>query len=165
LHIPLLANLFPESTFVHVIRDGHDVALSLRDIEEWGPSRVPGTAKYWVEHVEAGRDAGAALGPSRYLEVRYETLIAEPERVLRSVCEFVDLPFDAGMLSYYERADDVMADIALPHHHESIRKPPTAGLRSWQTEMAAEDVVAFEAIAGPLLVRLGYPVRSAAPGN
>ena len=44
------------------------------------------------------------LGPTggranlRYLEIRYEHLIADPERTLREVCAFVDLPFDPRML-------------------------------------------------------------------
>jgi hypothetical protein len=161
LHIPLIAAMFPEALFVHIIRDGHDVALSLREIDEWGPRQVAGAAKYWVQHVEAGQAAGATLGASRYLEVRYEDLVADPEGVLRRTCAFIDLPYDATMLTYYERADEVMSAVALPHHHERIRKPPTAGLRSWQTEMAPDDVAAFEAIAGPLLAQLGYEVRTA----
>jgi hypothetical protein len=160
LHIDVLSDLFAESCFVHLIRDGRDVALSLREIDEWGPSKVAGAAKYWVEHVNAGRVSGQALGPSRYLEVRYEDLVDDPESALRSVCGFIDLPFDDCMLSYYERADQVMASIALPQHHERIRKPPTRDLRSWRTEMLAADVAAFEAIAGPLLSELGYELAS-----
>jgi hypothetical protein len=72
------------------------------------------------------------------------------------VCAFIDLPFDDCMLSYYERADEMMASIALPQHHERLRKPPTSKLRSWRTEMPAADVAAFETIAGPLLGELGY---------
>jgi hypothetical protein len=160
LHLDTLDSLFLEARFVHLVRDGRDVALSLREIDEWGPSKVAGAAKYWVEHVQAGRDRAARLGRERYLEVRYEDLVAEPETTLRSVCAFMDLPFDPCMLSYYERADEVMAAIALPQHHERIRKPPTRDLRSWRTEMAPDDVATFEAIAGPLLHELGYELAN-----
>ncbi|MCU1429550.1 MAG: sulfotransferase, partial [Actinomycetia bacterium] len=164
LQLPLLAELFPEARFVHIVRDGRDVALSVTNIDEWGPKRVPGAAKYWVQHVGAGRDAGAALGPARYLDIRYEDLVAEPERVLRSVCEFLDLEFDDAMLTYYERFDEVIAPDLLPQYHQRLREPPKVQSR-WRTEMTEADREAFEAHAGPLLAAYSYPTGRASIGD
>jgi hypothetical protein len=164
LQLPLLGSLFPEAHFVHIVRDGRDVALSVTGIPEWGPKRVPGGARYWVQHVTAGREAGAALGPARYFEVRYEDLVAEPEHWLRAVCRFLELPFAPEMLTYFERFDEVIAPDLLPQYHQHLKEPPHQTSR-WRQEMTPDDRAAFEAHAGALLAAYGYEVASVTSGR
>jgi glycosyltransferase involved in cell wall biosynthesis len=159
LQLRTLAALFPEARFVHIIRDGRDVALSLFDIERWGPSQIPGAAHYWVRHVSAGREAGAAIGEQRYREVSYERMVDEPEDVLRELCAFLDLEYESAMLDYPDRAVQIQSGNFQPEIHRGLELSPTAGLRSWPDQMSAEDQEAFVAIAGPLLRDLGYDTR------
>ncbi len=157
LHIPLLARLFPESRFVHVIRDGRDVALSyLRG--GWGPKDVEEAAIYWRRFVERGRRDGAKLEPGRYLEVRYEDLLDDPEHHARTLCSFVDLDFDDRMLRYFESPDVVPGGLRrhLELAHQNLKNPPTKGMRDWRREMPRADIAVFEALAGDLLSTLGY---------
>lgn len=65
-HIPLLAGLFPEALFLHVIRDGRNVALSYADVP-FGPKTIPKAAALWARRVAKGLDEGRSLGPGRYL--------------------------------------------------------------------------------------------------
>jgi glycosyltransferase involved in cell wall biosynthesis len=161
LHLPMLAALFSEARFVHIIRDGRDVALSLFDIERWGPSQIQGAAHYWVRHVAAGRDAGAAIGERQYHEVRYERLVEEPETVLRELCGFFDIEYESAMLDYPDRVAEIQIGNFQPEIHRRLELLPTAGLRSWQDQMSTDDQAAFVAIAGPLLQELGYETRIA----
>src|SRR5205809_595320 len=82
----------PESRFVHLIRDGRDVGLSIREMS-WGPSKMPALAEFWAKRIRTGRSEGARLGGARYLELRYEDLVEGPVRELRRVCAFLDLDF------------------------------------------------------------------------
>jgi hypothetical protein len=163
MHIPFLASQFPEARFVHVIRDGRDVALSYREIE-FGPDSLEGAALHWKRFVQRGRKTGKQLGADRYREVRYEDLLDDPEGVTRGLCAFLDLEFDPAMLTYPERAEEVARGSAFPHAHKRLRLPPTKGLRDWRTAMSEEDVVLFESLAGDLLARLGYE-RTVSPGT
>jgi hypothetical protein len=150
-----LADLFPESRFIHVIRDGRNVSLSYLD-GGWGPKTLVGNAIYWRRFVRHGRKEGERLGASRYCEVRFEDLLDDPERELRAICRFLELEFDDAMLRYFERAHTLLAT---PNHHEThgaLYLPPTKGLRDWRREMSNEDVTLFEAVAGDLLSELGY---------
>ena len=156
LHVPLLAAGFPEARFVHVVRDGRDVASSYLE-QSFGPRNVVEAALRWKRAVRRGRRAGAVVGPARYLEVRYEALVAEPEAALRRVCDLVDLAFDQAMLRYHE-ASRVASERP---HYRNVARPPTPGLRDWRREMTPADVAAFEAVAGRLLEELGY--RRGAP--
>jgi hypothetical protein len=161
LDIARLASLFPEARFVHVVRDGRDVALSVIEIDEWGPAKVEGAARYWARHVDAGRTAGDALGAGRYLEVHYDELVDDPETTLRRVCAFLDLPFARSMLAYPQRFDELVSSNVQPELHERLRRPPTKGLRSWREQMSSDDIAAFEAIAGDVLAKFGFDVVTA----
>ena len=155
VHIPLLASVFPEARFLHIIRDGRDVGLSYMETS-WGPSDLPAAALYWRTRVGAGRAAGARLGQARYREVRYEDLVADPGPVIRSLCPFFDLDFRPEMLEYFKAADEFTATTPDPGVHSRLALPPTKGLRDWRSQMASRDVEVFEALAGGLLSDLGY---------
>jgi hypothetical protein len=151
----LLADLFPESRFVHVIRDGRDVALSYLE-GGWGPRTLAGNAVYWRRFVRRGRKEGARLGADRYCEVRYESLLDDPERELRRLSGFVGLEFDVAMLQYFERSHALLVTPRLVQTHGALRLPPTKGLRDWRREMSNDQLTLFEALAGDLLNELGY---------
>jgi hypothetical protein len=152
LHVPLLAEGFPEARFVHVIRDGRDVACSYLE-QSFGPSTVAEAAVRWKRAIRRGRRAGRRLGPARYRELRYEELVEDPDPHLQDVCTFLDLAFDPAMLRYHER-DRVALERP---HYRNVARPPTRGLRDWRREMPPGAVATFEAIAGGLLEDLGYP--------
>jgi len=157
-HLGLLDRLFPDAQYAHLIRDGRDAALAFLDMPEdvvtktWAHPRNPaGFACEWRVEVADARDLGRRVGSSRYFEVRYEDLVADPERVVRSICEFASLPFEPAMLEY-----SGSIDVSAKPHHQRLLQAPTKGVRDWRTEMSPMDAHAFEAIAGDLLAELGY---------
>jgi hypothetical protein len=159
-HLPLLERLFPEASFVHLIRDGRDAALSFLSVPEgimtegWGyPRDAAGFACQWATEVRAARALGERVGPGRYLELRYEALVADPAGELRRTCSFAGLEYDEAMLGYVGRTDS-----ARKEHQQRLNEPPRVGVRDWSTEMPVADRAAFEAVAGDLLAALGYPV-------
>jgi hypothetical protein len=149
LHLPLIADAFPEARFVHLIRDGRDIALSmLARRVDWMWKDVHECAVNWRRRVERGREAGAALG-SRYLEVRYEALVERPNEVLECISDFAHLPFDKAMLDFRGLGSGGRT-------HENTTRPVTPKLRDWRTEMKRSDVIVFERIAGRALDSHGY---------
>jgi Sulfotransferase family len=154
-HIPSLARLLPEARFVHLVRDGRDVALSRLDHPTMS-APLSDLAVVWRRGVEKGRRAGRHLGPSRYMEMRYEDLVKDPEEAARSLCRFIGLSFDPAMLRYHERANEIIRPTQHPGSHGRIHLPPTTGLRDWRVQMRARDVETFDALAGGLLEELGY---------
>lgn len=149
-----LGDLFPEARFIHIVRDGRDVALSYLSLYMNDVGRA---ARKWKKMVQGGREAGATLGSGRYREVLYEDLIGDPEEVLRPLCSFIDLDFDLVMLGYFERAPAIVAGTRDPGRHQHVLRPPTQGLRDWRTQMDENDVAEFERIAGDVLAAVGYP--------
>ena len=153
-HISLLATLFPDARFVHLVRDGRNVALSFADVP-FGPRSVTGAARLWAERVTAGTRTGRRLGPGRYLELKYEDLVENLGREIRNLCDFLELDFDDAMLDYTERSRDVVLPRAA-RYNPSVTKRPISGLRSWESSLPGRHVELFEAMAGQALTELGY---------
>jgi hypothetical protein len=167
----------PEARFIHMIRDGRDAALSRfkRVLKDPPPMEI--VAERWVRKITEARDAGSEL---QYMEVQYEELVRDTETQLRRVAEFIELPWDDSMLRYYERAEERLAEMHrdLPgeegkplrpadHRKEAhvlTSKPPDPSrLARWKEEMDPADIAAFEGVASPLLLELGYEVLNEQP--
>jgi Sulfotransferase family len=163
-NLRLLERLFPDALFVHLIRDGRDAATSFLAMprgvvtETWmHPRTAADFACQWRTEVAAARRLGRRVG-TRYLESRYEDLVSDVEAGLRRICAFAGLAYEPAMVDYAGNAD-----VSAKPHQQSLRRPPTQGLRDWRTQMSPQDVAAFEDVAGDMLCELGYEV-SATPG-
>lgn len=161
LHIPILAAVFPESRFVHMIRDGRDVAVAYLDAS-FGPSSVWQAARHWRSRVERGRRGGQLVGTERYRELHYEDLVDDPESTLRDLCEFLELTFDDAMLRYADRAEALLKAGLQPEHHRHLFEPP-GRVRDWRRDLSTRDVYVFEALAGSSLLEFGYELSGAQP--
>lgn len=160
-HIPLIATLWDDARFIHLIRDGRDVALSYADVP-FGPKTVGRAARLWGRRVKAGCDAGRALPAGRYLEVNYEDVVDDAEGEIKDICDFLDLDFDPGMLDYTERARGSVLPRASMYNPNVVRPPSKT--RSWRESMEEHMVEAFEAVAGDVLSELGYERHYNEPG-
>lgn len=160
--LELIADLFPDARFIHLVRDGRNVTLSYANVP-FGPKTVGRAAALWKRRVVAGREKGAALGGKRYLEIRYEDLVEDAAGETKDICEFLDLEFDPGMLDYTERArGSVLPRASMYNPH--VTEPPQPNVRSWQGSMPPHQIEIFEAVAGDALSLLGYERRFPAPG-
>jgi sulfotransferase family protein len=156
--------LWPEARFVHLIRDGRDVYLSMRHrplhrpkmgvFDTWAEEPVLTAALWWEFNVRAGRKAGTSLRSGLYYEIRYESLVAQPREECEALSAFLGLPYDDAMLRFNETQTKKRA-----------RRPISPRLRDWRTQMPAVDVERFEAAAGELLDELGYDRAVPHPGR
>ena len=161
-HLTLLERLFPTAQYVHLVRDGRDAALSFLEMpvgtftRTWAHPTSPAQfACLWRKEVEDARSLGRRVGQRRYLEVRYEELVADPDGIVSAICAFAEIPFEQRMLAYSEAVD-----VSDKPHQQRLLRPPTTGVRSWRHDMSADDVSAFEEVAGDLLAELGYEVTT-----
>jgi hypothetical protein len=157
-HIGLLARLFPDAQFIHVVRDGRAVAAWVAGMP-FGPADPVAAAFWWRRRVRDGRRAGARLGPARYMELRLEDLIADPERALRAVLAFLGEPWSPAVLDHRGRAEAFLAGSERRRRiHPHVVRPPTAGLRDWRAGLDRRTARLVEAACAPLLAELGYAV-------
>ena len=170
LHWADIRRALPEARAVHIVRDGRDVALSLRPLWFSPGQDMETLARQWTSQIaEARRQGGIAGG---YLEVRYESLVTDPEGELKRICRHLELPFHRAMLQYHRsarsRLDEAESRYApdgtliiskeerLHMQRLTSRPPERARIERWRGEMTPEERRAYEQIAGPLLEELGY---------
>lgn len=153
--IDVLSTIFPGAKFIQVLRDGRDVALSQRKIE-WCSSNSFRLAHDWMWKTMICHKVGRALGAERYLELRYEDLVRDPESSLRQICAFLGEDFDGRMLQYHETAQGVVPSDSLKWHRNSVRAPDASKVFAWKTELPEADRIIFEEIAGEALDYFGY---------
>jgi hypothetical protein len=94
-HVEGLDELFPDASFIHLVREPHLVARSLRQFHRIGGRQHTAGEAYrkWVAHVRACLVAEETLGQGRVLRVLHRDLAAEPERVVRACLDFLGEPY------------------------------------------------------------------------
>jgi hypothetical protein len=105
-HAGFLARVFPDACFVHVRRDGRDVAAStvrrkdMVGLGDFGAVTLEHALARWVawEDLLAGFVRDGVVRP--VATVRYEDLVSAPEPTLRALCAAVDARFDPAMLAW-----------------------------------------------------------------
>ena len=155
-HVDHLLAIWPDARFVVLVRDGRDVALSLRRMP-FGPNNAWAAAQWWARGIRAGRTA-QRRHPEQVLTVRYEDLVADPVTHVSAICAFLDLRYSPAMLEL-ERADrtKIVADQAswFPTLFDGIN---TGAVARWRREMSPREQSVFVSLAGQELAELGYPV-------
>jgi hypothetical protein len=158
LHMPALASIFRDARFVHIVRDGRDVACSA--VAKWGkrfPERLYLDETYvllrWAEAVRGGRAAGGRLGSDRYHELRYEELVRQPEASLQAVCDFLGEELHEDMLHHERLARRLIA----ADSHAEVRQPTSSSrVGRWRRDLSPLGVYTADRLVGPLLDELDY---------
>ena len=172
LHMQRVKADIPNALFVHLIRDGRDIALSLKKMGGFTPlpwdrsktGSLVATALYWEWMVRTGRNHGRQF-PSDYLEIHYEDLITKPRETLQELGGFIDHDLD------YDRIQNVSLG-RLSETNSSFREEGATAeinpLGRWKERLSGEDVAAIEAAVGECLEETGYalslPVEGRARG-
>lgn len=145
-----LATRYPDRVRVVLLsRDGRGVYHSRRSSGFTPRASLSGWKKYYGQSFPMLRRhvAGANL-----LQVSYEDMASNPERVGREICAFAGIPFDP-----------VMLDLGKGDRHmvngNDTRFAPARGIRldeRWRRELAQDELAYFERHAGQLNRQLGY---------
>ena len=159
--LEILVQIFPSCRLIHMVRDGRDVALSLGGIS-WGSRHIPRVAEDWRWKTVVAHKIGTVLG-ERFLEVRFEDIVENPERELRRICGFLGEPFDPAVLDYADNAEAEMPADSMQWHRTSTSPPDPEKVYEWKRRMPVADRILFEAVAGDALDLFGYELERRAP--
>jgi len=95
----LIREIFPDARFIHVLRDGRDVAVSVQAATiSWSPvwkrsfgSTIRRSAGAWKHAMKRAHREGESIR-DRFLEIRYESLRRDPFSSYRRIFEFCNIP-------------------------------------------------------------------------
>ncbi|MGF1524208.1 MAG: sulfotransferase [Leptolyngbyaceae cyanobacterium] len=154
LYMPAIQTLFPNARFIHIVRDPRSVVNSWRSVP-WSKGTVTGDAEMWRYYVSAAQRKPPSE-KNQLFTLHYEKLVLEPERTLRSLCQFLDLEFEPVMLDYHQKQSNLVNTRREPWKGNAVKPVSQDSLIKWQKELSHQEVAEIESIVWFEMQRLGY---------
>lgn len=165
LYGEFIAKLFPDSYFLHVVRDPRSVVLSIRHgaddfIEHWPRDAAEG-ARYWLKDFERARKV--AKYSRNYREIRCEAMTENPVRELGVLLEWLGLSADDACIQAAANAS------SMKEMKKGVAGTPGNFFRkgsatAWKEEMPADDLATIEEVLKDQILELGYEFSRPARG-
>lgn len=161
----LIKRLFPESKFLHIVRDPRAVVASLLAAGKqpwgfWAPKDPSGAAQLWLDCARIAKDELRGYGDD-CREVRYEELSQDTNSVLCSIHEWMDLPVkpieDLSKYSIAElNARSQEGSRTNPKWENRTRFFRKGAVQGWKDELTRQQVTQVEQICGDVMQAYGY---------
>ena len=139
-HFDRLLHIWPDARFIHLVRDGRDVARSCIGMG-WAGNVWTGVER-WIEAEHLWTSLSKNLSSDQHIEVTYETLIAKPVETLTDLCNFIGVPYSPAMLSYPQTT---------PY---SLPDPKLIG--QWRRKLSEHEIQLVESRISDMLVERSY---------
>ena len=135
-----IPRVWPGARFIHIVRDGRDVAQSC--IRMGWAGNVWFGSQRWIDAEQLWDRFQAMIPADRYVEVKYETLVESPKEELNRICQFLGVGFDNAMLNYHEATTYDAPDLNL--------------IYQWKHKQSDFEIRQAEARLGDRLAQRGY---------
>jgi hypothetical protein len=170
-HVAAIHEIFPEALFLHLVRDGRDVAVSYRGLARRQldgpyaprlPLEIGAIASQWSEGFRVASAALSRLNPGAVALVRFEDLVTDPEHTLTRVCAFIGEKFESSMLSFHQRNRELNLEPPsfLAWKQRSLEPPDPELVGVHRRELTPAELDAFEAVAAAELRQAGYTLHA-----
>lgn len=157
----LIQKIFPGCRLVYLLRDARGAVSSM--LETQPEHDVYSATLTWTLKAQRIRELKEKL-PNDVFVLRYEELVADPEKLSRALCTFLDLPYAPEMLANY-RTNDAIRHTTDTTHPETYQSITTSFVDEWKTHLTAEQIEIVEGIAGGELEANGYARSRPKSGN
>lgn len=149
-HFDRIPYLWPKARYIHLLRDGRDVARSCVQMGWYGNAYA--ASDNWLEAMRNWDRLCQRVPEEQRLEVRYESLITDPVETLSTICRFLGLLFDQGMFDYVDGSTYSYPDPKLIH--QWINKMPETELGIFEGKVGAELKARGYQLSGQPIVKL-----------
>ena len=152
-----IAQMFPQARFVFIVRDYRDNICSYKTVP-FDMNQTAALAYRWRKYNREIHQVELQY-PKRFLRLRYEDLISDPESNLGRVCQFLGVQFDSRMLSFHESKPDGFHGEG-SHWFEKLGEPLDADqAEKWREQMDPRDLQVADRICGQDGRLFGYEPR------
>lgn len=141
-HFDRLKWIWPDARFIHLIRDGRDVARSCIGMG-WAGNVYTGIER-WIGAERLWEKLKAGLDPADYIEIRFEDLIRDTRTVLDQVCRFMGTRYHDAMLDYTKKT--------------TYEAPDPKLIEQWRRKQSPKEIQLVESRIADMLVDRGYPL-------
>jgi protein-tyrosine sulfotransferase len=152
-YLPWIYPTFPEAKYLHLLRDGRDVISSM--VARRSAGYLEHGTYRWKTSINRVAAFRKVARPDQFLEVRYESLVSQPEETLRQISSFSGIDYTPRMLDYWKLPSTL--EHRHHEHHRNIGKPVTTdSIGKWRERLTPEQqAYILSKITGELR-QLGY---------
>ncbi len=150
--------------YIHLYRDGRDVALSFKKAIV-GEKHMYHIAKQWSNEQKLSQQLVDTLGNERAIQISYEQLIHAPVQTVQKICNFLNIPYNSKVLSYYNSEESDITARSGEMWKNVTRPIMTDNFNKFITELSREEIRIFENVARKNLIKLGYQPYLQLNGN
>lgn len=118
-YLPYINRIFPRARYIHMLRDGRDVTASL--VSRFGDDHLFESVLRWKTSLKRVKQLQKIVAPGQFIEVRYETLVREPEFTLNQISKFIGIDFSTAMLDYWKLPSTI--EHKYDSYHRNLEKP------------------------------------------
>jgi len=86
--------------YIHLVRDGRDVALSFKKAIV-GEKHIFHLARKWKADQDCSWKYIEEFGNERVIQIRYEDLLTTPEKEIGKICKLIGLEYSDRIFDYY----------------------------------------------------------------
>jgi hypothetical protein len=166
-HVGEILRIFPNSRFVHIVRDGRDVAVSYKELakfrinHKYAPnlsSDISSIAHEWRENVIKVRNSLNSVKVGKRIEIRYEDLVTKPQKITKKICDTVNVKFYRKMLNFYEinKKEKLEPDEFLLWKKRIANPINDSRVGVYKHQLNSKEKEIFNSIAKDVLNKYGY---------
>ncbi|MEX0813216.1 MAG: sulfotransferase [Chitinophagales bacterium] len=161
-HLDEIQKIAPRAKYIHIVRDGRDVACSYMKIKELDQSlkyipnvsfEISEIAKEWNENLTKIENF---VMHNDSLTIRYEDLISKPKMILSKVCDFLEVNFEKKMLSYNQKAFNDEPVSNMKWKKKTFENLDSTNKGKYLTILSENEIQTFNKIAIENLKRFDY---------
>lgn len=169
LLLPDLLKIFPDAIFIHLIRDYRACSSSMHQLKNKKSMREFGyrwlLANQEIDKIKKSR-------PEKFITLRYEDLLENPEATLKKLTEFLHIDFHENMLTYHKRFSGLSTQyidrspseaikkirlLILKSVHKNLTSPIDARfINKWKTKLTQQQIETLDKICGKYGLQFGY---------
>jgi hypothetical protein len=185
-----LRNWYPESQYLHLVRDPRDTITSLIEnarrgkiitqhsyifTSKWIPAHIV-IAWNWDYAFKKTVQQGKILGKGRYRLIKYEDLVSDPSQKLSSVCDFLGISnlFLKDMLAFQKDAKDHLIERQIRKgdsekevklHSATLENVNTSRIGNFKNTLTQQQCQDIEFICRDSMSELGYGIETKAAAS
>ncbi|MCK4813178.1 MAG: sulfotransferase [Candidatus Marinimicrobia bacterium] len=162
-HLETINKIWPNAYYLHLIRDGRDVACSYMAIKSLKTSsiykpqlfdHIEDIAKEWKENnlkIEKYLNKNVK---DKYLTIKYEDLVLDTEKQLIQITDLLEVNYRKVMLEYYKYNDEPKS--TLDWKKNTLKKPDKNNIGKYKYTLSRKEIEKFDYIAKTLLSKYNY---------
>ncbi len=168
-HIIELSVRYPKSKFIFLYRNPLDNIARWRNFREKRlkkSEKISDIATRWNYRNEKTISAKKNIDKSRILNLKYISLIQNPEQVLQNICNFLDLEYTDSLMGYSENVkksieslghkNEYYVDNFNEFHSGLLTKPNSAKIDTWKKDLSSIEAATAWEICANTACKLGY---------